>query len=94
MKKINVLKNNPSMEGQMKLVQNIIYSKAGGEELPMTLFLPWNLDNESIKKEKKPLIVFVQGSAGRLQIVSLKSHSFQHLQEPDILWQRLNIGVH
>ncbi len=63
MKKINVLKNNPTMEGQIKLVQNIIYSKAGGEELPMTLFLPWNLDNESIKKEKKPLIVFVQGSA-------------------------------
>ena len=37
MRKINVLKNNPTMEGQVKLVQNIIYSKAGGEELPMTL---------------------------------------------------------
>lgn len=63
MKIINVLKNNPTMEGQIKLVQNIIYSKAGGEELPMTLFLPWNLDDENIKAEKKPLIVFVQGSA-------------------------------
>ena len=63
MKIINVLKNNPTMEGQIKLVQNIIYSKAGGEDLPMSLFLPWNLDDENIKAEKKPLIVFVQGSA-------------------------------
>lgn len=63
MKIINVLKNNPTMEGQVKLVQNVIYSKAGGEELPMTLFLPWNLDDSKIEKEKKPLIVFVQGSA-------------------------------
>lgn len=63
MKIINVLKNSPTMEGQMKLVQNIIYSKAGGEEIPMTLFLPWNLDDPNIKTEKKPLIVFVQGSA-------------------------------
>ena len=63
MKIFIVLKNNPTMEGQIKLVQNIIYSKAGGEELPMTLFLPWNLDDENIKAEKKPLIVFVQGSA-------------------------------
>ena len=63
MKKINVLKNNPTMEGQVKLVQNIIYSKAGGEDLPMTLLLPWNLDDTNIKSEKKPLIVFVQGSA-------------------------------
>lgn len=63
MKKINVLKNNPTMEGQIKLVQNIIYSKAGGEDIPMTLFLPWNLDDVNIKTEKKPLIVFVQGSA-------------------------------
>ena len=63
MKKINVLKNNPTMEGQVKLVQNVIYSKAGGEELPMTLFLPWNLDDAKIEKEKKPLILFVQGSA-------------------------------
>ena len=63
MKKINVLKNNPTMEGQVKLVQNIMYSKACGVDLPMTLLLPWNLDDVNIKTEKKPLIVFVQGSA-------------------------------
>lgn len=61
--RIKHLKNNPTMEGQVKLVQNIIYSTAAGENLPLTMLLPWNLDDENIKKEKKPLIVFVQGSA-------------------------------
>lgn len=60
---IRRLPNNPSMEGQVKLVQNVIYSTATGEDLPLTLFLPWNLDDASINKNKKPLIVFVQGSA-------------------------------
>lgn len=60
---IKHLKNNPTMEGQVKLVQNIIYSTATGENLPLTMLLPWNLDDANIQKEKKPLIVFVQGSA-------------------------------
>ncbi len=62
-RKINHLPNNPTMEGQVKLVQNVIYSTIHGVELPMTLLLPWNLDDPNIKKEKKPLILFVQGSA-------------------------------
>lgn len=61
--KINRIPNNPTMEGQVKLVQNIIYSTATGEELQLSLLLPWNLDDDSIEKTKKPLIVFVQGSA-------------------------------
>lgn len=60
---IHHLKNNPTMEGQVKLVQNVIYSTATGTSLALTLMLPWNLDNPDIKKEKKPLIVYVQGSA-------------------------------
>ncbi len=60
---IRRIKNNPTMEGQIKLVQNVIYSTETGTELPLSLLLPWNLDNDSIQKEKKPLIVFVQGSA-------------------------------
>lgn len=61
--KIKRLPNNPNMEGQIKLVQNIIYSTATGEKLPLTLLLPWNLDDENIQIKKKPLIVFVQGSS-------------------------------
>lgn len=62
-KRINHLKNNPTMEGQVKLVQNVVYSTATGTTLSLTVFLPWNLDNLDIQKEKKPLIVYVQGSA-------------------------------
>ena len=62
-KGINQLMNNPTMEGQVKLVQNVIYSSATGTELRLSLILPWNLDNPDIKKDKKPLIVYVQGSA-------------------------------
>ncbi len=61
--KIKTLKNNPTMEGQVKLVPNVIYSTETGTDLPLTLILPWNLDNDNIQKEKKPLIVYVQGSA-------------------------------
>lgn len=41
----------------------MIYSTAAGEKLPLSLLIPWNVDDETAKKEKKPLIVFVQGSA-------------------------------
>ncbi len=59
---IRHLSNNPTMERQVKLVPNVIYSTAGGEEIPLTLILPWNLDIPQIEKTKKPLIVYVQGS--------------------------------
>lgn len=57
------IKNNPTLEGQVKLVQNVVYSTETGEDLKMTLFIPWNMDCPEIEKSPKPLIVFVQGSA-------------------------------
>lgn len=60
---IKCLECNPTMEGQVKLVQNIVYSTATGTNISLSLLLPWNVDNPAIKKEKKPLIVYVQGSA-------------------------------
>lgn len=60
---IRCLPNNPNMDGQVKLVRDVIYSTAAGEKLPLSLLIPWNVDDETAKKEKKPLIVFVQGSA-------------------------------
>lgn len=53
--------NNPNMEGQYLLKQNITYSVNTGEELKLTLFLPWNLQSGETEKSPKPLIVFVQG---------------------------------
>ena len=60
---IKCLECNPTMEGQVKLVQNVVYSTETGSNLSLSLLLPWNVDNPDIKKEKKPLIVYVQGSA-------------------------------
>jgi len=60
---ITHLKNNPGMEKQYLLRQNICYSTAGGEELKMSLFLPWALGAENLPRTKLPLVVFVQGSA-------------------------------
>lgn len=60
---IKHLTYNPDMEGQVKLVQDVIYSDKTGEKLPLSLLLPWNLDSKRIHAKKKPLIVFVQGSA-------------------------------
>jgi len=57
------LKNNPKLEKQYLLKQNVVYSTETGVELKMSLFLPWALGAENVEHEKLPLIVFVQGSA-------------------------------
>lgn len=51
------LKNDPAQQGQYRLKQNVVYSTATGENLKLTLILPWLI------REKRPLLVFVQGSA-------------------------------
>lgn len=51
------LKNDPTQQGQYRLKQNVVYSTATGEDLKLTLILPWLI------REKRPLLVFVQGSA-------------------------------
>ncbi len=60
---IPVIKNNPTLEGLYKYVQNVVYSTATEKELTLDLIVPWNADQEAIEKQPKPLIVFVQGSA-------------------------------
>lgn len=60
---IKHLANNPTMEGQVKLISKIIYSTATEKKLALSLLLPWNVDDDTIENEKKPLIVFIQGSA-------------------------------
>lgn len=51
------LKNNPTQEGQYLLRQNVVYSTQTGEDLHLTLILPWLI------RERRPLLVFIQGSA-------------------------------
>ena len=47
---------DPSLEGMARLVRDVVYSTATGQELKLTLMLPWN------QKNPRPLVVFVQGS--------------------------------
>lgn len=60
--KIKTFKSNPTMKGMAEVVPNIVFSKAVGEELKMQLIKPWDHDNIETKP-KRPLIVFLQGSA-------------------------------
>lgn len=53
--------NNPSMQGMAQVLPDIVYSTAGGEEQKLSLLLPWGEEGEP--RPKRPLIVFVQGSA-------------------------------
>lgn len=51
--------NNPALAGLARLEQNIVYSGATGQTL--TLITPWK--QEGAAPVKRPLIVFLQGSA-------------------------------
>ena len=53
------LDNNPSLAGMAGLEQNIVYSQLTGQTL--TLIRPWQQEGEA--PAKRPLIVFLQGSA-------------------------------
>ena len=57
------VKNNPTLENQYLLKQNVVYSREAGEEQKLTLILPWSVGVEGIEQKKRPLLVFVQGSA-------------------------------
>jgi len=63
-----MIKEIPHLERNDELkdlfcIKNAVYSTATGEELLMKLVLPWSLVYKQRKDEKRPLIVFVQGSA-------------------------------
>lgn len=61
-RKIKVLKNNPSLEGMARMVPDVVFSTATGVELKMQILTPWSI-GDKVGKEKRPLIVFLQGSA-------------------------------
>lgn len=51
--------NNPSLKGMARIDQGLVYSKQHGQKL--TLLRPWSREGEPLPK--RPLIVFLQGSA-------------------------------
>lgn len=57
---IRHIANNPSLSGLASVMQNIVFSKTGGQKLALSLLLPWSAKEQP---EPLPLMVFVQGSA-------------------------------
>ena len=66
---IHEVENNPTMAGQVRLIENIVYAAEDGEALKMDVLAPWTQRSGYLKSAPKPkprpLIVFVQGSSWR-----------------------------
>lgn len=62
---IHEIQNNPSMSGQVRLIENVAYATADGEALKMDLLTPWTQRYDYLPSTPRPLIVFVQGSSWR-----------------------------
>jgi acetyl esterase/lipase len=54
---------NPTMEGLAEVFPDVVYSVETGQELKLTLIAPWRDRANETAPPKRPLIVFVQGSA-------------------------------
>jgi acetyl esterase/lipase len=54
---------NPTMEGLAEVFPDVVYSVETGQELKLTLIAPWRDWANETAPPKRPLIVFVQGSA-------------------------------
>jgi len=62
--RIKTFKNNPDLTGMARLIPNVVFSNVSGVELKMQLIVPWAKEEENNEKRQKwPLIVFLQGSA-------------------------------
>jgi acetyl esterase/lipase len=53
--------NNPAMHAMAEVLPDVVYSAATGEDLTLRLIVPWAQEGQALPK--RPLIVFVQGSA-------------------------------
>ncbi len=53
--------NNPALEGMAEVLPDITYANEGGVERKLSLLLPWSQEGQP--RPRRPLIVFVQGSA-------------------------------
>ena len=60
---IHELPNNPTFANQVQLLENVTYAAADGEPLKMDILVPWTTTMKPEHHEKRPLIVFVQGSS-------------------------------
>lgn len=60
---IKEISNNPTLAGQVRLIEDIVYSAADGEAQKMSILAPWTQRYKDLPQTKRPLLVFVQGSS-------------------------------
>jgi len=53
--------NNPSLHAMAEVLPDLVYSTATGQDLKLRLIAPWTQEGQALPR--RPLIVFVQGSA-------------------------------
>jgi acetyl esterase/lipase len=69
---IHEIENNPTMKGQVRLIENVVYSAVDAEAVKMDILAPWSQRYDYLESTPRPLIVFVQGSSWRLPTMGEK----------------------
>lgn len=70
---IHKIPNNPTLSGQVRLIENITYAAVDGQPLKLEILAPWTQRYpREYTTEPRPLIVFVQGSSWRLPTLGEK----------------------
>lgn len=63
---IHELQNNPTLDGQVRLLDNVTYAAVDGRPLKMAIMTPWTQRYpQQYHPAPRPLLVFVQGSSWR-----------------------------
>ena len=73
---------NPNLVGQAEVKQHIVYSENGQE---LTLILPWAKNDDYSKGPRRPLILFVQGSAWTTPNLDYEIPMLSHFAEEGLI---------
>jgi acetyl esterase/lipase len=55
--------SNPELDGMAAVIPNLVYRHIAGADLTLQLLLPWSNLPDRPEKPRRPLVVFIQGSA-------------------------------
>lgn len=70
---IHEIANNPTLQGQVRVIENVVYTAMDGEALHMSILTPWTQRYpKEYETAPRPLIVFVQGSSWRTPVLGEK----------------------
>lgn len=70
---IHELANNPTLSGQVRVIENVVYAAMDSEALHMSILTPWTQRYpQDYETALRPLIVFVQGSSWRTPVLGEK----------------------